>query len=115
MAPGAPSKPQVVEIKARSVSLSWTPGFSGRAPIIEYVIEYDNASFYGPDARWKTLKIVKDAHHIYQLIPLKLLHLKPYADYRFRLIAANKVDVSPPSNASDVIRTQEAGKELYAR
>lgn len=42
---------------------------------------------------------------------LTLPNLKPYSDYRFRVIAKNKVGSSNPSNASDTVRTLETGKK----
>lgn len=99
-------------MKARSVVLNFTPGPSGRAPILSYTVEYNNDSFYDPVwSQWKILMIVQDAHLVWDLLPITLLHLKPYTDYRFRVIAANKVGSSSPSNTSDPIKTLEAGKE----
>ena len=109
--PGAPYNLRVIQARARSVVLNFTPGSSGRAPILTYTVEYNNDSFYDPaSSRWSTLMIVPDAHLVWNLIPLTLPNLKPYTDYRFRVIAANKIDKSNPSNASDTIKTLEAGK-----
>ncbi|XP_078347645.1 protein sidekick-2-like isoform X2 [Oculina patagonica] len=106
--PGTPYNLRVVEARARSVSLDFTPGSSGRAPILSYTIKYNNDSFYDPvSARWKTLMVVQDAHLVWNLLPLTLPNLKPYSDYRFRVIATNKVGSSSPSNASDTVRTLE--------
>ena len=92
--------------------LDFTPGSSGRAPILAYTIKYNNDSFYDPvSARWKTLMVVQDAHLVWNLLPLTLPNLKPYSDYRFRVIAKNKVGSSNPSNASDTVRTLETGKK----
>ena len=99
-------------MKARSVVLNFTPGPSGRAPILSYTVKYNNDSFYDPVwSQWKILMVVQDAHLVWDLLPITLLHLKPYTDYRFRVIAANKVGSSSPSNTSDPIKTLEAGKE----
>ena len=109
--PGAPYNLRVIQARARSVVLNFTPGSSGRAPILTYTVEYNKDSFYDPaSSRWSTLMIVPDAHLVWNLIPLTLPNLKPYTDYRFRVIAANKIGRSSPSNASDTIKTLEAGK-----
>ena len=104
--PGAPHNLTVTEVKARSVLLNFIPGPSGRAPILTYTVEYNNDSSYDPaSARWWTLMVVTDAHLFWKLLPLKLAHLKPCTFYRFRVIAANKIDSSSPSNPSDKIKT----------
>ena len=109
--PGAPHNLRVIEAKARSVVINFTPGSSGRAPILSYTIEYNNESSDDPaTARWRVLMVVQDAHLVWDLLPLTLPHLKPYTDYRFRVTAANKVGRSSPSNASDTIKTLEAGE-----
>ena len=100
-------------MRARSVVLDFTPGSSGRAPILTYIIQYNNDTYYDPaSSSWKTLMIVRDAHLVWNLLPLELPHLKPYRDYRFRVTATNKVGSSSPSAPTDTIRTQETGKEL---
>ena len=112
--PGAPHNLRFIQAAARSVVLNFTPGPSGRAPILTYTIEYNNDSFYDPfSARWKTLMIIRDAHLVWNLLPLTLPNLKPYTDYRFRVIAKNKVGSSSPSNASDTIKTLETGKGKF--
>ena len=109
--PGAPRNLRVIEARARSVLLDFTPGSSGRAPILTYTVQYNNDSFYPVSAQWKTLMVVQDAHLVWNLLPLTLPNLKPYSDYRFRVIAKNKVGSSNPSNASDTVRTLETGKK----
>ena len=112
--PGAPHNLRFIQAAARSVVLNFTPGPSGRAPILTYTIQYNNDSFYDPfSARWKTLMIIRDAHLVWNLLPLTLPNLKPYTDYRFRVIAKNKVGSSSPSNASDTIKTLETGKGKF--
>ena len=94
--------------------LNFTHEPSVRAPILTYTIEYNNDSVYDPSsARWKTLMVVRDAHLVWNLLPLTLPHLKPYTDYRFRVIATNKVGSSSPSNATDTIKTLETGKRTF--
>ena len=110
--PGAPYNLRVIEARARSVLLDFTPGSSGRAPILTYTIQYNNDSFYPVSVQWKTLMVVQDAHLVWNLLPLTLPNLKPYSDYRFRVIAKNKVGSSNPSNASDTVRTLETGKKM---
>ena len=55
--------------------------------------------------------IVRDAHLVWNLLPLELPHLKPYSDYRFRVTATNKVGSSRPSAPTDTVRTLETGKK----
>lgn len=76
-----------------------------------YKIEYNNDSFYEPiTAKWNTGLTVRDAHKVYQLFPLVVPHLRPHTEYRFRVIAINRVGPSPPSNVSQSVTTLEAGK-----
>nr|XP_058964313.1 protein sidekick-2-like isoform X2 [Pocillopora verrucosa] len=111
--PGAPQNLKVIEVRARSVVLDFTPGSSGRAPILTYIIQYNNDTYYDPaSSSWKTLMIVRDAHLVWNLLPLELPHLKPYRDYRFRVTATNKVGSSSPSAPTDTIRTQETAPSL---
>lgn len=111
--PGAPQNLKVIEVRARSVVLDFTPGSSGRAPILTYTIQYNNDTYYDPaSSSWKTLMIVRDAHLVWNLLPLELPHLKPYRDYRFRVTARNKVGSSSPSAPTDTIRTQETAPSL---
>lgn len=111
--PGAPYNLRVLQVKARSVVLNLSPGPSGRAPILSYTVQYNNDSFYDPmSSQWNILMVVQDAHLVWDLLPLTLPHLKPYTDYRFRVIAANKVGSSSPSNASDTVKTLEAVPSL---
>ena len=110
--PGAPYDLKIIEARARSVLLGFTPGSSGRAPILRYTIKYNNDSFYDPvSARWQTLMVVQDAHLVWNLLPLTLPNLKPYTGYRFRVIASNKVGSSSPSNTSKRVSTLATGKK----
>ena len=116
VSPGAPHNLRVVETRARSVVLNWTPGSSGRAPILSYTIQYNSDSFYNPQsAQWKRQLVVQNAHLVWNLLPLEVPNLKPYSDYRFRVIATNKIGSSSPSNASDPVKTLEAGKQSHGR
>ncbi|KAK3726626.1 hypothetical protein QZH41_012276 [Actinostola sp. cb2023] len=108
VAPDAPSKPEIVEARAWKVLLRWTPGFSGRAPIREYNIQYNDDSFYDPvTAQWKSGLVVRDAYRVFQLFPLVVPHMRPNTGYHFRVIATNAAGSSPPSNVSDRVMTLE--------
>lgn len=90
--------------------IRWTPGFSGRAPIIEYKIEYNNDSSYDlVTAKWSLGRRVKDAHRVYQLFPVVISGMRPNVGYRFRVIATNIAGSSPPSTVSDKVMTLETG------
>ena len=109
--PKSPSQILVEKVESRSVFLRWTVGNTGRAPIIKYIIEYNNESNFRPEtATWKTAHVVNDAHKLYPLFPMEVPNLKPYAEYRFRVTAVNLMGSSAPSNASGTVRTAEDSK-----
>ncbi|XP_048575611.1 protein sidekick-2-like isoform X2 [Nematostella vectensis] len=111
--PGAPGKPQYMRVNAFTVELRWALGFSGRAPIEQYTIQYNNDSYFDPlVANWRTQYVVMDAHKRSRLFPLVVPHLRAYTVYRFRVVAANRVGSSSPSNISDDARTLEAAPSL---
>lgn len=99
-------------IWGNNISFGWTPGDSGRAVILYYLIEYNNDTVYHlqPErAVWRTIRnLTKILEN-----PANLTNLRPSTTYRFRMTAYNRVGASPISNVSEDITTSEGGRELH--
>lgn len=98
--PSPPSKPDVKEVTARSIFLTWAPGFDGNAPIIEYTVEFklSTSSWQGSEKR-----VVK------QSTGLLVDGLRPASNYDLRVYAENRRGKSEASR-STTYGTLEAGK-----
>ncbi|XP_048098289.1 neural cell adhesion molecule L1.2 isoform X3 [Alosa alosa] len=90
--PDPPSRPQISNPKARSLTLSWTPGDNHNSPVIEFVVETEVTGVETDD--WEVLlRVAGDT--LRANIPLR-----PFLSYRFRVLAINDVGMSKPSPAS---------------
>ncbi|KAM6224818.1 pikachurin isoform 3-T3 [Rhynchocyon petersi] len=106
--PSAPQQPHVIVVSDSEVALSWKPGESeGSSPIQYYSVEFIRPDF---DKSWTLIKeqIKMDSMVIKGLVP--------DTNYQFAVRATNLHGPSPPSQASDTVRTrrtEEAGSGLY--
>ena len=92
--PEAPSKPDVSDIDATKMTVSWTPPESdGGSPIIGYYVEQKQTT----STRWVKVnkKPVKET-------TLRIENLTERSEYQFRVSAENKAGVGPASEPSDV-------------
>lgn len=82
----------------RDATIRWHPMGDNRAPISNYIIQY-NTSFT-PDS-WEVA---------YESVPANDMtynvFLSPWSNYTFRVVAHNKIGPSLPSRHSDVCTTQ---------
>ncbi|XP_072046922.1 twitchin-like [Amphiura filiformis] len=92
--PGAPSKPEISDIDATKMTVTWTPPKSdGGAPITGYYVERKESS----SSRWTriTKEPVLDT-------TLRAKDLIEKSKYQFRVFAENKAGVGPASEPSDL-------------
>ena len=90
------------------MSLSFTPGDSGRAVILHYLVEYNNDTNYHINPRRADWRLIRNLTKILEN-PFNITHLRPSTTYRFRMRAYNRVGPSPYSNISEDITTSEGG------
>ncbi|XP_077596344.1 roundabout homolog 1-like isoform X1 [Stigmatopora nigra] len=101
LTPGAPSKPEISEVSANSVTLSWKPGPDAGAAPTSYLIE---AFSHTLGSRWVTL-----AEHV-KTPTFVLRNLKPGVVYLFMIRAVNAYGLSDPSAISDSVRTLDSAQ-----
>nr|XP_032600425.2 neuronal cell adhesion molecule isoform X28 [Taeniopygia guttata] len=87
----------------RSIDLSWIPGDENNSPIINFVIEYEDA-LHEPGV-WHYQTEVPGTQTTAQL------KLSPYVNYSFRVIAVNKIGRSQPSEPSEQYLTKSASPD----
>ncbi|XP_030829405.1 protein sidekick-1 isoform X9 [Strongylocentrotus purpuratus] len=90
-----PDPPQYLQLRAKqqefAIDLFWEPGNDNNAPIQYYIIQYDT--------KWADLHWQFQANETASDVSTyrKVLHLQPFVDYRFRVIAVNEFGESEPS------------------
>ncbi|GMT08161.1 hypothetical protein PENTCL1PPCAC_30335 [Pristionchus entomophagus] len=103
--PGRPSALAVTEVKARSVQLSFNPGFDGHSPIRTWHVEAKQgegrtgifaAVFNTSAPRARTLTVSG---------------LRPHTHYQLRLIAENVKGRGAPSEATKMFKTSPAAPD----
>ncbi|XP_072778212.1 neuronal cell adhesion molecule isoform X21 [Taeniopygia guttata] len=87
----------------RSIDLSWIPGDENNSPIINFVIEYEDA-LHEPGV-WHYQTEVPGTQTTAQL------KLSPYVNYSFRVIAVNRIGRSQPSEPSEQYLTKSASPD----
>ncbi|RUS74988.1 hypothetical protein EGW08_017255 [Elysia chlorotica] len=104
-----------------SVRINWTQGYDGHTPIIKFIIQSRLESFSTgstSESSWETINSnVNPA-----LRSIVIEDLLPSKFYRFRMIAVNRVNESPPSEPAPTQAIKmpaqppsEAPKNLYCR
>ncbi|KAH8338567.1 hypothetical protein KR059_009949 [Drosophila kikkawai] len=97
--PDPPERPLLISFTSRSVNLSWAHSQHPRnAPVTHFIIETRE----GEDGIWEQLARIytKTNATSYQVTGLT-----PFTVYSFRLLAVNKLGISPPSKESYYIVT----------
>ncbi|KAM5239283.1 neurofascin isoform 7-T7 [Ctenodactylus gundi] len=103
---GRPDRPrdlELTDLAERSVRLTWIPGDSNNSPITEYVVQFEEDQFQ--PGVWH------DHSKFPGSVNSAVLHLSPYVNYQFRVIAVNEVGSSHPSLPSERYRTSGAPPE----
>lgn len=97
-----PNAPALTGIRCeeRTATISWEPKGDNRSPILFFDIQF-NTSFT-PDSWSDAAGKVPATDFTYTV------SMSPWANYTFRVIAANKVGPSQPSEHSEVCTTQPA-------
>ncbi|XP_051003360.1 neurofascin isoform X16 [Acomys russatus] len=103
---GRPDRPrdlELTDLAERSVRLTWIPGGDNNSPITDYVIQFEEDQFQ--PGVWH------DHSKFPGSVNSAVLHLSPYVNYQFRVIAVNEVGSSHPSLPSERYRTSGAPPE----
>nr|XP_060484399.1 neuronal cell adhesion molecule [Panthera onca] len=100
--PNPPFDLELTDQLDKSVQLSWTPGDDNNSPIIEFIIEYEDAMHEA--GLW---------HHQTKVSGMQTtaqLKLSPYVNYSFRVMAVNSLGRSLPSEPSEQYLTKAAAR-----
>ncbi|CAO2636886.1 NFASC [Lemmus lemmus] len=103
---GRPDRPrdlELTDLAERSVRLTWVPGNDNNSPITDYIIQFEEDQFQ--PGVWH------DHSKFPGSVNSAVLHLSPYVNYQFRVIAVNEVGSSHPSLPSERYRTSGAPPE----
>lgn len=93
--PEAPSKPQVAEVKATSVTLKWRPpGSDGGSPVTGYVVQKKERLAL----RWTPVNTTPVGDTIFTVTGLT-----QKSEYEFRVVAANKKGFGQPSEPTNSV------------
>ncbi|XP_053179765.1 protein sidekick-1-like isoform X2 [Scomber japonicus] len=103
--PGRPNpvRVEMQEVKERTITVSWTPGFDGGRPITSYVIDLKNKQ-----ASWDTTLRTPVSNP--DLTQVTLVDLRPAKAYNLRMFAVNSEGMSGTSNVL-TFTTKEAAPE----
>lgn len=101
--PSAPAQPIIIKIASKSVTLTWqASSHSGHSPIRSYMIEYFSPEWPSNSPGWIVLTDNIPAHVSSYLVE----NLTPDTYYMFMVRARNEQGHGPPSQVSDLVRTQ---------
>ncbi|KAH8025841.1 hypothetical protein HPB51_012873 [Rhipicephalus microplus] len=97
-----PDKPRGLEatqITSRSVTLSWSPAYSGNSPVLKYLLEHKlREGFWEQDSHVSVIESTEFSH--------VASGLRPKTSYEFRLRAENSIGLSECSDTL-VVTTEE--------
>ena len=104
--PDAPRDLKAYVIWGTNISMSFTPGYSGRAVIKYYLIEYNNDTAYHKSPLPPVWRLIRNLTKILEN-PVNITGLIPNTKYRYRMRAFNVMGPSPWSNVSADIKTSD--------
>ncbi|XP_055947649.1 cell adhesion molecule Dscam2-like isoform X2 [Argiope bruennichi] len=99
--PSPPVELSVKEKSSRSVTLSWSPTFSGNSPVTKYIIQYGNESTDNKDEDLRETAVSGSE------ISAIVSGLLPASSYKFRISAENALGISDPSEFITVVTDEE--------
>ncbi|XP_042899058.1 cell adhesion molecule Dscam1 isoform X2 [Parasteatoda tepidariorum] len=90
--PSPPVDLSIKEKSSRTMTLAWSPTFSGNSPVMKYTVEHGNATAGKNEGHLK--QTVVPGSEIMAIVR----GLLPSSTYKFRVIAENALGVSEPSD-----------------
>ncbi|KAG8200003.1 hypothetical protein JTE90_006241 [Oedothorax gibbosus] len=99
--PSPPLEVSVKEKSSRTVTLSWSPTFSGNSPVTRYIVQMGNSSKEGSYSQLK--QIVVSGSEISAVVR----GLIPATSYQFRILAENALGMSEHSEVTTVVTDEE--------
>ncbi|XP_076840024.1 neurofascin isoform X1 [Brachyhypopomus gauderio] len=110
--PDPPTDLELSDPSERNARLTWIPGLNNHSPIKEYLVQYTEdllADYWLVPSGWKNLTSYPG--HLNSVV----LHLTPFVEYRFRVIAINSIGPSRPSKPSLYYQTGGAVPDAIPR
>ncbi|XP_063811296.1 neurofascin isoform X6 [Pseudophryne corroboree] len=102
--PDPPMDLELTDLAERSVRLTWIPGDDNNSPITGFIVQFEEDR-YQPGT-WHNMASVPGN------VNSALLHLSPYVNYQFRVLALNDLGSSMPSPSSERYQTTGASPEV---
>uniref|UniRef100_A0A4W4ENN9 Neurofascin-like n=1 Tax=Electrophorus electricus TaxID=8005 RepID=A0A4W4ENN9_ELEEL len=110
--PNPPTDLELSDPSERNARLTWVPGLSNHSPIKEYLVQYTEdllADYWLVPSGWKNLTSYPG--HLNSVV----LHLTPFVEYQFRVVAINAIGPSRPSKPSVYYQTGGAVPDAIPR
>ncbi|KAJ8405912.1 hypothetical protein AAFF_G00313490 [Aldrovandia affinis] len=101
--PGPPGVVIVEEITEGTATLSWSCGVDNHSPISSYNLQARSPFSLG----WQTVR-TDPTPVTGDMESAMAVHLNPWVEYEFRVVASNAIGTGDPSIPSRVVRTKEA-------
>ncbi|XP_049876724.1 Down syndrome cell adhesion molecule-like protein Dscam2 isoform X7 [Pectinophora gossypiella] len=98
--PEMPKNIRIIDQQSRSIQISWTQPYAGNSPIINYIVQYKEATDSWPTTPQKV--IVPGS-----VTSASVQNLQPATSYHLRIIAENRLGQSEPSQLVQVTTTEE--------
>lgn len=98
--PDPPSKASIIKVESRSLSITWSPPYSGNSPILYYILEFKEVT----DEDWSLARALR--------IPgtetrAQVTGLWPGTSYHLRISAENSLGKSEPGSLLHAITELE--------
>ncbi|XP_068620593.1 cell adhesion molecule Dscam1 [Battus philenor] len=98
--PEMPKNIRIIDQQSRSIQISWTQPYAGNSPIINYIVQFKEATEPWPSTPQKV--IVPGS-----VTSASVQNLQPATSYHLRIIAENRLGQSEPSQLVQVTTTEE--------
>ncbi|CAG9123879.1 unnamed protein product [Plutella xylostella] len=98
--PEMPKNIRIIDQQSRTIQISWTQPYAGNSPIINYIVQFKEASEPWPTTPQKV--IVPGS-----VTSASVQNLQPATSYHLRIIAENRLGQSEPSQLVQVTTTEE--------